>query len=360
VRIAQVAPPFESVPPPAYGGTERVISTLTEELVRRGHDVTLFAPGDSRTTARLVPTVPRALWRREPPYQDTAPFWSIVLGRVWREALDFDVVHSHLDVFGFPLARAAPCPVVTTLHGRLDLPELAPVFAEFDDVPLVSISGSQRQPVPNARWVATIHHGIDLDQFRCRTAAGAYLAFLGRVSPGKGLDTAIRVARRTGWPLKIAAREPLPAHFTPDAREDWLYYDQTIRPLLGESGIEFFGEVGGEAKAELLCNAAALLFPIRWPEPFGLVMPEALASGTPVLALRRGSVPELIEDGVTGFVRDDEDGLVEAVGKLDHLDRARCRAEAERRFSPGAMAEAYERIYDQLCSADVARAVRPS
>ena len=348
MRIAQVAPPFEAVPPPAYGGTERVVSALTEELVRRGHEVTLFASGDSRTAARLVPTVPEAVWHRDPPYADLTPFWSLVLGRVWRVIGEFDVLHSHLDVFGFPMARAAPCPVVTTLHNRLDLPELAPVFAEFGDVPLVSISDSQRRPAPDANWCATVPNGIVLDELQVGTEPGRYLVFLGRISPTKGLDAAIRVARRAGWPLKIAARRPMPAQFTADARQDWEYYEEKILPLVSEPGIELIGEVGGEAKAELLAGAAALLFPIRWPEPFGLVMAEALASGTPVLALRHGSVPEVVEDGVTGFVRDDEDGLVEAVGRLGEIDRARCRAEAERRFSAAAMAEGYEAVYRRL------------
>jgi glycosyltransferase involved in cell wall biosynthesis len=348
MRIAQVAPPFERVPPRNYGGTERVVHTLTEELVRRGHEVTLFASGDSETTARLAPVVDQALWHRDPPFEDMAPFWSLVIGKLWRRIDEFDVVHSHLDCFGFPFARAAARPVVTTLHGRLDLPELQPIYREFANVPLVSISQAQREPVAWANFVATVYHGIDLDELVLRDQPGGYLAFLGRVSPTKGLDVAIRVARRVGMPLKVAARLPLPDGYVPDARRDWEYYQRVVEPLLDGPGVEFVGEVGGDEKCELLADAAALLFPISWPEPFGLVMPEALACGTPVIAFRRGSVPEVLAHGRTGFVCDDEDGMVEAIGRLGELSRAECRAEAERRFSPAAMANGYERVYEQL------------
>lgn len=345
MRIAQVAPPLESVPPARYGGTERVVATLTEELVRRGHQVTLFAAGDSRTAARLVPVVERALWHHAPPYEDFAPFWALVLGILIEELRQFDIVHSHLDYFGFPLARLAPCPVITTLHGRLDLPELAPLYRHFTDIPLVSISDAQRKPVPYANWVGTVHHGLDLDAYTFNPRPGGYLAFLGRIAPEKGLDTAIRVARRAGLPLKVAARPPLPHRRDPNVRRDWDYYEAVIRPLLHGGGVELIGEVGGPEKDRFLRDAAALVFPVRWPEPFGLVMPEALACGTPVLALRQGSVPEVLEHGVTGLVCDTEDELVDAVGHLGKLDRARCRAEAERRFSAAAMADQYERIY---------------
>ena len=350
MRIAQVAPPFETVPPSAYGGTERVVAALTDALVRRGHDVTLFASGDSRTLARLVPIVKRALWHREPPYKDLAPFWSIVLGRLVEHLHEFDLIHSHLDYWAFPLARVAPCPVVTTLHGRLDLPELQPLYRVFSDLPLVSISDAQRAPVPFANWVATVYHGIELDEFTFNAQPGGYLAFLGRIAPEKGLDTAIRVARRTGLPLKIAARKPLQFARDPEVRKDWRYFNEVIQPLLGEDGVEFIGEVGGREKDAFLGSAGALLFPITWPEPFGLVMAEALACGTPVLALRQGSVPEVIRHGVTGYICDDEDALVKAVGRLGKIDRAACRADAERRFSPGTMAEHYEQVYDRLLS----------
>jgi glycosyltransferase involved in cell wall biosynthesis len=351
LRIAQLAPPFESVPPAGYGGTERVVATLTEELVQRGHDVTLFASGDSHTSARLVPTVPRALWHGQPGYEDFLPHWSIILGQVLRHIGEFDVIHSHLDYFGFPMARTGIRPIVTTLHGRLDLPQLKPLYAEFPDVPLVSISDSQRLPVPDANWVATVHHGIDLAQYTFNPVQGKYLAFLGRISPEKGVDTAIRIAQRAGVPLKIAARLPLPFKADPNARADRDYYEQAIQPLLEGHGVELIGEVGGREKDDFLGHAAALLFPIRWPEPFGLVMAEALACGTPVLALNHGSVPEVLRDGVTGFIRATDDELVEAVSQIEEIDRVRCRAEAERRFSPRAMASAYERVYAQAIGA---------
>jgi glycosyltransferase involved in cell wall biosynthesis len=350
MRIAQVAPPFESVPPARYGGIERVVATLTDELVQRGHDVTLFASGDSRTAARLVPIVDRALWHREPPYKDLAPFWPIALGYVAEHLSEFDVVHSHLDCWAFPLARVAPCPVVTTLHGRRDAPELQPLYRVFSDIPLVSISDAQRAPVAFANWAATIYHGIELEQFTFNPHPRGYLAFLGRIAPEKGLDTAIRVARRSGLPLQIAARKPLQFSRDPEVRKDWRHFNEVIEPLLDASGAEFIGEVGGRDKDLFLGGAAALLFPIRWPEPFGLVMAEALACGTPVLALRQGSVPEVIRHGVTGWICDTEDELVEAVGRINEIDRAACRADAERRFSPGAMAAEYEQVYHRLMS----------
>ncbi len=348
MRIAQVAPPFESVPPSRYGGTERVVATLTDELVRRGHDVTLFASGDSQTRARLVPVVDKSLWHHDPPFRDFVPFWTLVLAKLAREIDRFDVIHSHLDHHGYPIARLAPCPVVTTLHGRLDVPALELLHQEVTDVPLVSISDAQRRPAPRANWVATVYHGIPLDEFTFNPRRGDYLAFLGRISPDKGVEVAIRVARRAGMPIKIAARKPLPYKQDPDVRRDWEYYTRSVEPLLQGRQVELIGQVDAAEKDEFLHNAAALLFPIRWPEPFGLVMIEALACGTPVLALRNGSVPEVLEHGVTGFICDDEDELVQAVGRIGEIDRARCRAEAERRFSPAAMAERYEQVYDQL------------
>jgi glycosyltransferase involved in cell wall biosynthesis len=348
MRIAQVAPPFESVPPTRYGGTERVVSTLTEELVRRGHDVTLFASGDSRTAARLEPTVDEAVWHRQPPLSDLNPFWSMTLDAIWAHVNDFDVIHSHLDYWGFPLAHHAPTPVLTTLHARLDLPELQPLYRRFHDVPLVSISDAQRQPVGWANFVATVYHGIELDQLTFNPASGRYLAFLGRISPEKGLDSAIRVARRAGWPLRIAARKPLRHSREPNVRADWEHYQHAIKPLLDDDQARLVGEVDGPTKDQFLGNAAALLFPIRWPEPFGLVMVEALACGTPVIALRNGSVTEVIEHGETGFVCDSEDELVQAIARIGELDRARCRKVAELRFSPGRMADEYEQVYAGL------------
>ena len=348
MRIAQVAPPLESVPPVGYGGTERVIATLTEELVRRGHDVTLFAPGDSRSSAALVPTVERALWHLEDPPDDFTPSYVLTAGETLQRIDDFDIVHSHIDMHGLPLAMADRRPVVTTLHDRLDSPWLVPLYRTFSDAPLVSISNAQREPLPFANWAATVYHGIELDSFEFHPDAGEYLAFLGRISPDKGLDTAIQIARRAGVPLKIAARPPLSDPALPDARVEREFYDERIEPLLSEPGVEMVGEIEGEEKAQFLGHAAALLFPIRWPEPFGLVMVEALATGTPVLALRAGSVPEVIDDGVTGFIRDAEDELVSAVASIGSIDRRTCRATVERRFSPAAMAEAYEDVYSSL------------
>ncbi|MBI3968389.1 MAG: glycosyltransferase family 4 protein [Chloroflexi bacterium] len=355
MRIAQIAPPFETVPPTRYGGTERVVATLTEELVRRGHEVTLFASGDSHTSARLVPVVERALWHDRSAYTSLLPFSVSTLGTVLRELSSFDVVHNHLDYLGFLLARAhrSPQPAfVNTLHGRLDLPELQALYREFDDAPLVSISDAQRRPLPRANWLATVHHGIELDQLTFNPEPGNYLAYLGRISPEKGLDAAIRIAKQTGWPLKIAARMPLPFKDDPNVRADWNYYEDVVCPLLDGAQIEMVGEVGGTEKDDFLRHAAALLFPINWPEPFGLVMPEALACGTPVLALRQGSVPEIVADGVTGFVRDTESELAAAVARIPELDRLRCRQEVERRFTPAAMAARYEAVYE--------RAVRPA
>jgi glycosyltransferase involved in cell wall biosynthesis len=348
MRIAQVAPPFERLPPSGYGGTERVISTLTEQLVQRGHEVTLFASGDSRTSARLEPIVDQALWHCDPPFKDLNPFWAMALDAIADHLDEFDVIHSHLDYWGYPLARHGQVPVVTTLHGRLDLPELQPLYRRFSDVPLVSISDAQRRPVPWVNWVGTVYHGIPVDRFTFNPNPGGYLAFLGRISPEKGLDSAIHVAQEAGWPLKIAARKPLRHGGDPTVRADWEHYHRDVKPLLEHGRARLIGEVAGADKDRFLGNAAALLFPIRWPEPFGLVMAEALACGTPVIALNEGSVPEVIQDGLTGFICSSEEEMVAAIARLGEIDRARCRAEAERRFSPAAMAAAYERIYSRL------------
>jgi glycosyltransferase involved in cell wall biosynthesis len=347
MRIAQLAPPLEAVPPARYGGTERVIHTLTEELVERGHEVTLFASGESQTSARLVPICDQALWHRNPAPRDFSPAWSIALGKIARELDDFDVVHSHIDHLGFPLARRTRVPFLTTLHGRLDMPEVAEVLREFRDLPLVSISQAQRRLVEWARFVSTVYHGVRLDNFHFNGGGGDYLAFLGRISPEKGLDTAIRVARRAGMPLKVAARMPMTFADDRNALSDAEYWNGVIQPLLG-SDVEMLGEIGGAEKDAFLGNAAALIFAIRWPEPFGLVMIEALACGTPIVALRNGSVPEVVRDGITGFVVDTEDELVESIAQLQSIDRCACRREAEVRFSPSAMATAYERLYEGL------------
>jgi glycosyltransferase involved in cell wall biosynthesis len=349
MRIAQVAPPFESVPPSHYGGTERVVALLTEELVRRGHAVTLFASGDSVSSARLVPTVDTALWR-QPAIRDPLVFWSITLGEVYRRAArgEFDLIHSHLDFLAFPCADLVETPTLTTLHGRLDLPDLPRIYARFPGMPVVSISDRQRAPLPRAHWVGTVYNAVDLSKLAFNPRGGDYLAFLGRVSPTKGLDRAIRIARRAGLPLKIAARLPLRDPANREARADRAYYREVVEPLLREPGVEFVGEVRDHEKAELLGNARALLFPIDWPEPFGLVMAEALACGTPVVARRRGSVPEVIAEGVTGFIGETDDELAGLCRRVGALDRAACRAEAERRFSPAAMTDGYAAVYGRL------------
>ena len=292
MRIAQVAPPFESVPPGQYGGTERVVSLLTEALVARGHEVTLFASGDSTTSARLIPTVDTALWRQDQ-VRDPLVYWSITVGEVYRRAAQgwFDLIHSHVDFLAFPCASLVSAPTVTTLHGRLDLPDLPRVYARFPGMPVVSISNAQREPLPEANWIGTVYNGIDVGAHPFNPRGGHYLAFLGRISPDKGLDRAIRIARRAGLPIKVAARMPLESSNDPSVRVDWEYYHAVIKPLLAEPGVEYVGEVDDTERPAFLGNALALLFPIDWPEPFRLVMAEALATGTPVVARRRGSVP---------------------------------------------------------------------
>ncbi len=348
LRIAQLAPPFETVPPTGYGGTERVVSTLTEELVRRGHDVTLFAAAGSNTTARQVPIVDTALWRAKPPCNDFGSHRDQIYDTILRELRHFDVVHSHLDYMGFGLAQDPRRPVVSTIHGALDAPGTSHLYRAFADLPLVSISDAQRAPLANANWIATVHHGIDLNGFTFNPRPDGYLAVLGRISPQKGVDVAIRVARRAGLPIKIAARPPLPFSNNPEYQRDRAYFESCVQPLLSDPGVELIGEIGGSDKDAFLGSAEALLFPIRWREPFGLVMPEALACGTPVIAFGEGSVPEVISHGVTGFIGHGEDDLVEGVNRLSEIDRRQCRAEAERRFSPAAMASGYEEVYAAL------------
>jgi glycosyltransferase involved in cell wall biosynthesis len=307
LNIAQVAPLYESVPPKAYGGTERVVSYLTEELVRQGHDVTLFASGDSQTRAKLVAPCPRAL-RLDASGMDHLAMHLLLLEEVFRDPGRFDVIHFHCDYLHFPFSRRQKCAHVTTLHGRLDIPGLGPLYREYAGVPVVSISDAQRRPLPWLNWQATVYHGLPRDLHAFREGPGEYLAFLGRISPEKRPDRAIAVARRLGLPLKIAAKVD---------RADRDYYEGKIAPLIRAAAplVEYVGEVGGPAKDEFLGQAAALLFPIAWPEPFGLVMIEALACGTPVIAFRRGSVPEVMEDGVTGFVVDDVEAAVRAASR---------------------------------------------
>jgi glycosyltransferase involved in cell wall biosynthesis len=338
LRIAQVAPLFESVPPRYYGGTERVVSYLTEELVRQGHDVTLFASGDSVTEAKLVAVCPRAL-RLDRSCVDPLAYQTLLLEKVFAEAETFDMIHFHTDYLHFPLSRRTAIPQVTTLHGRLDLPDLVPLYREFADMPLVSISNVQRRPLPWANWKATVYHGLPDHLYAFREVPDDYLAFLGRISPEKRVDRAIEIAGRVGMRLRIAAKVD---------RVDREYFESVIRPLLHNPLVEFLGEIGENEKAEFLGGARALLCPIDWPEPFGLVMIEAMACGTPVIAFRDGSVPELIEDGVNGFVVENMDQAVEAVGRLATLSRRECRESFVRRFRAERMAREYVSRYERL------------
>jgi glycosyltransferase involved in cell wall biosynthesis len=339
MKIAQIGPLMESVPPRLYGGTERIVSYLTDELVRLGHDVTLFASGDSVSAAHLVPCVPKAL-RLDPNVRDPIPYYMLMLDRVNELADDFDILHFHIDQFHFPLFRPIAQRTVTTTHGRQDLPDLRPLYFGFSDMPLVSISDAQRLPIANANFVATIHHGIpvDLHEPTYRTRGG-YLAFLGRISPEKRPDRAIAIARAAGMPLTIAAKVD---------KVDEAYFRQKIEPLLDQPGIEFIGEIDERAKTEFLGDASALLFPIDWPEPFGLSMIEAMACATPVLAFRRGSVPEIIDDGVTGLTVDDVEEAVQVLPQLLSLDRRAVRQRFEERFSATRMAKDYLSVYRTL------------
>jgi glycosyltransferase involved in cell wall biosynthesis len=338
MKIAQVAPLYESVPPQAYGGTERVVSDLTEELVEQGHDVTLFASGDSRTRARLVAVCQRSL-RLDPISVDQTAHHVLAVEQVYRRAAEFDFIHFHLDYLHFPTTRRQRVPNLTTLHGRLDIPDLVPLYREFADMPVVSISNAQRRPLPWIDWRATVYHGLPVDSFPFSPRARGYLAFLGRVSPEKGLDSAIEIARRSGLPLRIAAKVD---------RADQEYFESVIRPLLDEPHVDFLGEIGGAAKAEFLGGATALLFPIDWPEPFGLVMIEAMACGTPIIARGRGSVPEVMADPRSGFVCETVEEAVAAVARLPDVSRQGCRRVFEERFTAPRMAAQYMGIYHAL------------
>lgn len=341
LRIAQLAPLAEAVPPKLYGGTERVVSWLTEALVRRGHEVTLFASGDSRTDAELVPCCETAL-RLLGDAADPAAHASVQLRAVLEQADRFDVIHSHLDHLFFPLARMLQVPTVTTLHNRIDSPQLRFVYERFSDVPFVSISHAQRAAVPRANWVANVYHGLPLDLLRYQPSCDDYVAFIGRFSPEKRVDSAIRVAIAAGTRLKIAAK-------IDEARPD--YFHREIEPLLAHPLVEYVGEIDDAQKGEFLGRARALLFMIDWPEPFGLAMIEAMACGTPVIARCRGAVPEVIDDGVTGFCVEDEAQAIEALRRIDALERRQVRDQFERRFSVERMVDDYEALYHSLLGA---------
>jgi glycosyltransferase involved in cell wall biosynthesis len=342
MRIAQVAPLYEAVPPKLYGGTERVVSLLTEELVRRGHEVTLFASGDSVTSARLAAVTERAqrldATNRDLLAADTIRQLDLVFGN----AGDFDAIHCHVDYLAYPFSGLVPTPTLHTVHGRLDLSYLTPIYRQFKHVPLVSISDAQRAPLADigVTWTGTVHHGLAPERFAFSPTPGDYLAFLGRLSPEKQPDVAIEVARRTGLPLRIAAKI--------DAA-DRDYHERVVAPLLDHPLIEFVGEIGDADKSAFLGGARALLFPIDWPEPFGLVMLEAMACGTPVIARPRGSVPEIVRPGVSGFIGESVAELVAAVSRVDTIDRAECRRDFERRFSVGRMVDDYEALYRAAC-----------
>jgi glycosyltransferase involved in cell wall biosynthesis len=338
VRIAQVSPLYESVPPRGYGGTERVVSYLTEELVAAGHEVTLFATGDSRTRARHEVCAPRAL-RLDPAAIEPIAVHLVALERMLQMAADFDVVHAHVDYLAYPFARRLHVPVLSTLHGRLDLETLVPLYREYQEQAVVSVSDAQRSPLPWLRWLGTVHHGLPRDLYSFHPRSEGYLAFVGRISPEKRLDRAIEIARRSDLPLRVAAKI--------DA-VDVQYFREHIQPLMDHPLVEFLGELDDPGKNELIGGASALLFPIDWPEPFGLTMIEALACGTPVVAWQHGSVTEVIEHGVNGFLCDDVGAAVRAVASLDRIDREACRRCFEERFTADRMASDYLALYAQL------------
>lgn len=345
MRIAQVAPLFESVPPKLYGGTERVVSWLTEELVRQGHEVTLFASGDSQTAARLVSVWDRAL-RLDPREPDAVSLHVLMVEAVFGRAADFDVIHFHIDAMQLPLVRRYLTPCLGTMHGRLDIAGLDLLYAEFAEMPLVSVSEAQRVPLPRANWLATVLHGLPADLYAPGAGAGGYVAFLGRISPEKGVDRAIEIAKASGIPLKIAAKVD---------NQDRDYFESCIRGRIDGRAVEYLGELGDADKARFLQDAAALLFPIDWPEPFGLAMIEAMACGTPVLAFRRGSVSEVMAEGVTGFVVDSVADAVHRIPAVVQLDRAGCRLWFEERFTAARMARDYCAAYRMLLEGGRAR-----
>jgi glycosyltransferase involved in cell wall biosynthesis len=338
MKIAQVAPLHESVPPKLYGGTERVVSYLTEELVRQGHDVTLFASGDSVTSAKLVPCSKKSL-RLDPECKDALSHHMIMLDEIFSRRQEFNMIHFHIDYLHYPLSHQLNIPRLTTLHGRLDLPDLQPLYRRFSNEPVVSISDSQRAPIANANWIATIYHGLPEDLYPFHEKPQPYFAFLGRISPEKGLDEAIQIAKSSATPLRIAAKVD---------EVDLEYFEKTARYLMSDPLIEFIGEIGEKDKGEFLGNATALLFPIDWPEPFGLVMIEAMSCGTPVIAYRNGSVPEIIKDGVCGFIVESQEEALQSVEKVKHLDRHLCREEFLERFSVRRMTADYLNLYEHI------------
>lgn len=344
MRIAQIAPLYESVPPKCYGGTERVVSYLTEELIRQGHEVTLFASGDSITEARLVAPCPRSL-RLNKNCIDSLAVHYRMLAQVFEDTSQFDVLHFHVDYLHFPFSCRQTTPHVTTLHGRLDIPELAPLYDVYRDVPVISISDDQRRPLPQAHWLTTVHHGLPENLLHQSGGGGEYLAFLGRISPEKGVDRAVEIAKRCGMKLKIAAKLDV---------TDQAYFHAEIEPLLKLPFVEYVGEINEHEKNDFLGKARALLFPVDWPEPFGLVMIEAMACGLPVIAWRCGSVPEVIDHGVTGFVVDNLDDAVKAVDQVSQLSRGECRRVFEERFGVSRMARDYVKAYQRLLETKVA------
>jgi len=337
LKIAQVAPLYESVPPKLYGGTERVVSYLTEALVEAGHEVTLFASGDSETSARLIPGCPKALRLNNYECQDQLAHHFVMLEEVLERAEQFDIIHFHVDYMHFPLSRLSGLVHVSTLHGRLDSPDLVPLYRKYKNMPVTSISLSQRKPLPWVNWIGNVYHGLPADLLPLGSGRGKYLAFLGRISPEKRADRAIEIAQRLNMPLKIAAKVD-PA--------DRVYYEREIKHLLNTPNVEFIGEINEQQKGAFLGDAYAYLFPIDWPEPFGLTMIESMACGTPTIAFNCGSVPEVITHGVTGFIVDTVDEAVNAVQQAAVLDRAACRAEFMKRFSAPKMAQQYVKLYE--------------
>lgn len=341
LRIAQIAPLYESVPPSLYGGTERVVAYLTDELVRQGHKVTLFASGDSNTKARLVPVCQKALRLSSP--LDPLAYHILQLQEVFERKNQFDIFHFHTDYLHFPFTYAQNLRTITTLHGRLDIDDLKPIYQKFPDIPVVSISNAQREPLPIANWIGTVHHGLPFDHYKKGEGRGDYVAFIGRISPEKRVDRAIEIARRTNHKIRIAAKID---------KADRAYYEKEVRHLLTQPHVEFLGEIGEKEKNELLRNAIVLLFPIDWREPFGMVLIEALACGTPTIAFNHGSVPEIVKNGKTGYIVGSIEEAVSALQTIQNISREECRKDFETRFSVSIMAKNYLRLYEKLLNLD--------